>query len=234
MKKLATTHLLLVLLVTLIAPVHASVKMQATIGQNIRAVFIFENINSTIYNETKQNEQIFNVTTIPIAIVKNLEQQDLTRVRWGYDPEQQIFDDSTNSMRIEFYLAGSDIINFKFNRTTMNRIYSVQTGWRKFHVNLTHSFSLDFAKYFDTPVANWTYSDSEKAYYYESAELESFDPSCKFVLPAKATNVHAIEDTIIFEVPPLLEDILLNSPFLILGALIIVIIVAFLYRRLRK
>ena len=234
MKKLAATHLLLALLVTLITPVHASLKMQATIGQNIRVVFILENINSTIYNETRQNEQIFNVTTIPKAIVKNLEQQDLTRVRWGYDPEQKIFDDSTNSMRVEFHLAGSDIINFKFNKTTMARIYHVQTGWRKFRVNLTHNFSLDFAKYFGTPVANWTYSDSEKAYYYESAEPESFDPSCKFVLPATATNVYTIEDTIIFEVPPLLEDVLLNSPFLVLGALIIVIIVAFLYRRLRK
>jgi len=234
MKKLAATHLLLILLITLITPVHASVTMQATIDQNIHVVFIFENINSTIYNETKQNEQIFNITTIPKAIVKNLEQQDLTRVRWGYDPEQQLFDDSTNSIRVEFYLAGSDIISFTFNRTTMARIYHAQTEWRKFHVNLTHNFSLDFAQYFDTPVANWNYSDSEKTYSYKSAELESFDPTCKFMLPSTATNVHAVEDTIIFELPPLLEDILLNSPFLILGALIIVIIVAFLYRRIRK
>ena len=233
MKKLAATYLLLILLVTLITPVHASVKMQATIDQNIHVGFILENINSTIYNETKQNEQIFNITTIPKAIMKNLEQQDLTRVKWGYEQEI-IFDDSTNSIRVEFYLAGSDIISFTFNKTTMTRIYHVQTEWRKFHVNLTHNFSLDFAQYFDAPIANWTYSDSEKAYHYEYAEPDSFDPSCKFVLPAAATNVHAIEDTIIFEVPPLLEDILLNSPFLILGALIIVIIVAFLYRRLRK
>jgi len=233
MKKLAATHLLLFLLVTLIAPVHASVTMQATIDQNIHIVFIFENINSTIYSETKQT---FSITTIPNAIMKNLEQQNLTRVTWSYDPEQQIFDDSTNSTRVEFYLAGSDIISFTFNRTTMARIYHVQTEWRKFHVNLTHNFSLDFAQHFDRPVADWNYSDSEneKAYYYESTELASFDPTCKFVLPPTATNVHAVEDTIIFEVPPLPEDILLNSPFLILGALVIVIIVAFLYRRIRK
>lgn len=233
MKKLVAAHLLFILFVTLVTPVHASVKIQATIDQNIHVVFILENINSTIYNETKQNEQIFNITTIPNAILKNLEQQDLTRVRWGYEQEI-IFDDSTNSIRVEFYLAGSDIIKFTFNKTNMNRIYHVQTEWRKFQVNLTHNFSLDFAQYFDTPIANWTYSDSEKAYYYEYTELDSLDPSCKFVLPAAATNVHVTEDTIIFEVPPLLEDILLNSPFLILGVLIIVIIVAFLYRRLRK
>lgn len=234
MKKLVATHLLLTLLLTLITPVHASVKIQAAINQNIQVIFILENINSTIYNEAKQNQQIFNITTIPKAIKKNLAQQDLTRVTWGYNPEQQIFNDTTNSIRVEFYLAGLDIINFKFNKTTMNRIYHVQTEWRKFCANLTHNFSLDFAKYFDTPVANWTYSDSEKAYHYESTEPTSFDPSCKFLLPPTATNVHAIEDTIVFDIPPLPEDILLNSPFLILGALIIVILVAFLYRRVRK
>ena len=233
MKKLVATQLLLTLLVTLITPVHASVKIQATIDKNIHVIFIFENINSTIYNETKQNEQIFNITTIPKAILKNLEQQDLTCVRWGYKQEI-IFNDTARSIRVEFHLAGSDIINFTFNKTTMNRIYHVQTQWRKFQVNLTHNFSLDFAQYFDKPIADWTYNDSEKTYSYEFAELDSFDPSCKIVLPPTATNVHATEDTIIFEVPPLLEDILLNSPFLILGALIIVIIVTFLYRRLRK
>lgn len=233
MKKLGATHLLLTLLVTLITPVHASVTMQATIDKNIHVVFIFENVNSTIYNETKRNEQIFNITTIPKAIKKNLEQQGLTSVRWGYEQEI-IFNDSTNSIRVEFYLAGSDIINFKFNKTTMARIYHIQTEWRKFHIDLTHNFSLDFAQYFDTPVAQWNYSDSEKAYYYERTDLDSFDPSCRFVLPPTATNVHAIGDTIIFEVPPLLQDVLLNSPFLILGVLIIVIMVAFLYRRLRR
>jgi hypothetical protein len=232
MKKLAATHLLLTMLITLITPVRASVEMQTTIDQNIHVVFIFEDINSTIYNEVKQT---FSITTIPEAIIKSLEQQGLTRARWGYDPEQEIvFNDTARSMRVEFYLAGSDIINFTFNKTTMNRIYQVQTEWRKFHINLTQDFSLDFAQYFDVPVANWTYSDPEKTYHYECAEPDSLDPSCKIVLPRKATNVHATEDTITFEVPPLPEDIILNSPFLILGALMIVIMIALLYRRLRK
>lgn len=234
MKKLATTCLLFALLITLFTPVHASAKIQAKIDQNIQVVFTIEDINSTIYTETKQNEKIFNITTIPKTIINNLKQQNLTRTRWGYNPEQQIFDDSKNSITVKFYLAGEDIINFTFNKTTMNRIYQVQTEWRKFHVNLAHNFSLDFTHYFDTPIANWTYNDSEKAYHYECTEPNSFDPTCKFELPPKATNVHAIEDTIIFEIPPLPEDLLLNSPFLILGALIIVIIIALIYRRLRK
>jgi len=235
MKKLVATHLLFILFVTLVTAVHASVTMQATIDQDIHVIFIFENINFTIYNETRQNEQ-FNVTTIPKTITNNLEQQNLTRVTWRCNLEQEIFDDQTKSIRVEFYLIGSDIVSFTFNKTTMTRIYQIRTEWRRFHVNLTQTFSLDFAQYFNTPVATWNYTDSnsEKAYHYERTDLEWFNASCKFVLPPTATNVHAEGDTIIFEVPPPLEDILLNSPFLILAALIIVIIVAFLYRKLRR
>jgi len=234
MKKLATIYLLFIVLITLIAPVYASVKIQAKIDQNIQVVFTIENINSTIYNETKQNEKIFNITTIPTTIINNLEQQNLTRTRWDHDPEQQIFDDSKNSITVKFSLAGEDIIKFTTDKTTINRIYQVQTEWRKFHVHLTYNFSLDFAQYFDTPIANWTYSTSKKEYHYEYTEPDSFNPTCKFVLPPKATNVHAIKDTIIFEIPPLPADILLSSPFLILGTLIIVVIIAFIYRRIRK
>jgi len=230
MKKLVGTLLLLLLLVTLATPVHASVTIQATIDRSINVVFILENINLIIYNEIKQT---FNVTTIPVAIIKNLKQQNLTRARWGYI-QDVTFNDTAHSIRSEFYLAGSDIINFKFNKTTTARIYHVQTQWRKFHVNLTDNFSLGFAEYFDTPVANWNYNDSEKACYYEHTEPDLTVSSCKFVLPPTATNVQRTEDTIIFEVPPLLGDVLLNSPFLILGALIVVVMFAFIYRRLRK
>ena len=230
MKKLVATHLLLILFVALIMPVHASVTMEATIDQSIHVILNFENVNSTIYEEIKQT---FNVTTIPLIIVKNLKQQGLTRVRWGYSQEIG-FDDSTNSIHVEFFLGGSDIITFTFNKTTMARRYQVGTEWRKFNANLAENFSINFNEYFGTPIADWNYIDSEKAYHYEYTGSDSFTPSCKFVLPTTATNVQALGDTIFFETPPLLEDVLLNSPFLILGALIIVIIVAFIYRRIRK
>ena len=233
MKKIAVTHLLLILFVALIMPVHASVTMKATIDQSIHVILNFENVNSTIYGEIKQNKQTFNVTTIPLIIVKNLKQQGLTQVRWDYSQEISS-DDSTNSIHVEFFLSGSDIITLTLNKTTMTRLYQVRTGWRKFHVNLTEKISIDFTKYFGTPIAEWNYTDSEKAYYYEYREQDSFTSSCKFVLPETATNVYATGDTIFFETPPLLEDVLLNSPFLILGALIIVIIIAFIYRRVRK
>jgi len=235
MKKLAAAHILLILFVALIMPVRASVTMEATIDQSIHVVLNFENVISIIYDEIKQNKQTFNVTTIPLIIVNDLRQQGLTRVRWGHS--QKIgFDNSTNSIHVEFFLAGSDIITFTFNKTTMVRIYEVTTEWRKFNVHLTEIFSINFTKYFGTPIVQWDRidSESEKAYYFEYTGLDSFTPSCKFVLPTTATNIHATGDTIFFETQPLLEDVLLNSPFLILGALITVIIVAFIYRRIRK
>ena len=230
MKELAAAHLFLILFVALIMPVHALVTMEATIDQSIHVILNFENVNSTIYDEIKQT---FNVTTIPLIIVKNLEQQGLTRVRWGYSQEIG-FDDSTNSIHVEFFLGGADIITFTFNKTTMARLYQVRTEWRKFNANLAENFSINFNEYFGTPIADWDYIDSEKAYYYEYTQLESFTPSCNFVLPATSINIQATGDTIFFETSSLLEDVLLNSPFLILSAIIIVIIVAFIYRRIRK
>jgi hypothetical protein len=230
MKKLATAHLLLILFIMLIMPVHASVTMEAAIDQSIHVALNFENVSSSIYDEIKQT---FNVTTIPLTIEKNLKQQGLTRVRWGYSQEID-FEDSTNSIHAEFFLSGSDIITITFNKTTMARRYQIRTEWRKFNVNFAENFSINFNEYFGTPIADWDYIDSEKAYYHEYTESDSFTQSCKFVLPKTATNIHVTEDTIFFETPPLLEDVLLNSPFLILGALITVIIIAFIYRKFRK
>jgi hypothetical protein len=53
MKKLAVTHLLLILFVALIMPVHASVAMEAAIDQSIHVVLNFENVTSMIYDEIK-------------------------------------------------------------------------------------------------------------------------------------------------------------------------------------
>jgi len=242
MKKLALAHLLFFpLLVTLITPVCASVKIQAVIGQDVHVVFDFESINSTLYTEIVQ-QGVFNVSTIPQTIVKNLEERNLTDVTWGYDPEVEMFNDATKSIHVDFYLYGSDIVSLTSNKTTMNRIYNVRTDWRNFHVNLTNEFSLDFTEYFNEPVDEWqrinNYTLNAKkhpAYYYNFTDSNTFDPLFYFVLPATAINVHAVGDTIIFELPPSFEDSLLNSPFLILGAIIVLLIIVFsLYRKIRK
>ena len=243
MKRLASAHLLFfLLLVTLITPAYATVKVQATIDQNVYVAFDFENINSTWYDDIVQ-QGVFDVSTIPLTIVWNLEQRNLDDVTWGYDPGQKTFNDATNSIHVEFYLAGSDIVSLTSNKTTTNRIYNVRTDWRKFHVNLTNELPLNFTKYFATPISqsppwqriNYTLNaKTHPAYCNNSTDSDAFDPLWYFILPATAINVHAVEDTIIFELPPSFEDSLLNSPFLILGALIVVIIAFSLYRKVRK
>ena len=239
MQRLIVASLVFVLFAALITSVHASVTIQAVIDQNIHVVFNFENINSTIYADIKQHKPSLDHSTIPQIIVKNLKQRNLTHVEY-YD-SQLVFDDLDRSIHATFYLSGSDVFNFTVNKAMMVRTYHVRTDWRRFCVNLTDRFSLNFTEYFGTPVATWqkiNYTDPEKrvypAYFYNFTGPIPFDPLCYFILPTTATNVRAIEDTITFEIPVSLEDALLNSPFLILGALIVVNIAAFVYRRVRK
>jgi len=234
MRKLALAHLLFfLLLITLITPAYASVKIQAVIDQDVHVAFDFENINSTVY-WIIQGEKLINETTIPSKIRENLEQKNLTKVDFFTEPP--VFDDSTFSIHVAFYLTGSDVMNFTVNTELMTKTYYVRTDWRNFQINITEEFSLDFAESFGKPIEEWTRQDNytlndktRPAYYYNST-----DSLCYFILPAEATNVHAVEDTIIFDIPMPFEDSLLNSPFLILGALIVVIIAFSLYRKVKK
>lgn len=234
MKRLLVASFIFVLFSALITSVHASVTIQAVIDQNIHVVFNFKNINSTIYADIKSS---LNNSTIPEIIVKNLKEQNLTRV--VYHDSELVFNDLNKSVHATFYLSGSDILNFTL--TAMTRTYRVRTDWRKFNVNLTDRLSLNFTEYFGAPIAEWqriNYTDPENrihpAYFYNYTGPSPFDPLWYFILPTNATNVRAVEDAIIFEAPASLEDTLLNSPFLILGALIVVNIAAFVYRRVRK
>ena len=239
LKKLTGAYLLsLFLLLALITSVHASVTMRAIIDQDVCVNFNFTNINSTIYWKIK-NENLITDLTIPNIILENFEQQNLSV--HSYFPEPPLeFNDSARSIRAAFCLYGSDILNFTFNPESMNRTYYFRTEWRKFHINLTNGISLDFNKYFGMPVDQWpkiNYPLNGKvhpAYYHNFTGQSPFDPACYFVLPAEATNVQAVADTIIFELPPSFEDSMLNSPFLILGALIVVNIAFIVYRKVRK
>jgi len=231
MKRQALAHLLfLLLLVALITPAYASVKIQALIDQNVHVAFDFDfEDNSTIY-WIIQERKLINETVIPSAIQ---EQKNLTNVEFFTQPVD--FDNSTLSIHVAFYLDGLDILNFTVNTELMTRTYYVRTDWRNFHINITDGFSLDFADYFEKPVSQWNFENiTRPTYYYNYTGPSPFDPSCYFILPAAATNVQAVEDTIIFDLPMPFEDSLLNSPFLILGTLIVVVIAFSLYRKVRK
>ena len=236
MKKIvrARAHLLfLLLVVVLVTPVHASVTTQAIINQDIQVLFDFRNISPDIYGNITITE-----TTIPETIKNNLMQRGLTHVDYRYAPLD--FNSTENSLHVAFILFGSDILNVTVNTKAMTKTYHVRTDWRKFQVNLTDGFSLNFTEYFGEPVERWqriNYTLNAKthpAYYHNFTYSNTIDPACYFILPAAATNVQVAGDILTFELPLSFGDSLLNSPFLILGALIVVNIAFFLYRRVKK
>jgi hypothetical protein len=238
MKRIVCAHLLfLLLIVTFVTSVHASIAVQAIIDQDIHVAFNLENLNSTIY-WTIKNENLITEPTIPNIILENLEKQNLSRVDVYTQPI--VFDDSASAIYIAFSLTGSHILNFTVNTKSIAKTYYVRTDWRKFQVNLTNGFSLNFTEYFGEPIERWqriNYTLNTKthpAYYCNFTDSNTFNPTCHFLLPAEATNVQAIGDAITFELPLSFADSLLNSPFLILGALIVVNIAFFAYRRIKK
>lgn len=239
MKKIVAINLLCFIFFSLITPIYASVTVEGLIEQDIHVVYAIENINSTLYERILE-QKIFKASTIPRAIETYFEEQNLEEVTLDYDLTQEIFNNSTKSLRVEFYLSGSDILDSTVDQAAWTKTYNVETEWRKVHVNLTDDFSLDFAEYFQEPVSEWQFinytinGEVHPTYIYDYTDPTTFDPLCRFVLPTKATNIHATQDTIIFELPLPLEDNLINSPFLVLGVLVIVNIALIAYRKIKR
>jgi len=220
-------------------PAYASITVTAVLGDRILVVFNFENINSTVWDKIKQ---YIDDITFPMIIRNKLYEKNLTRVFYS-DPKLEL-NSSARSMRASFLLSGLDIVSFTYNKTTAGKIYQVETDWRKFYTDFKDAqgvpfLILDFAKYFGEPVSEWKRDENytwegrkHLAYYYRYIGPSSFDPSCYFILPEGTTRVKVVGDTITFELPPTLEDALINSPFLILGALMATVAIASLYRKI--
>jgi hypothetical protein len=234
MKKLLHFPLVVILLLALTTPVYASVELEAKIGEEIDVTVKFRELNSTVYGLIK-DEIENNETKILDTIRKNLETRNLTNFEYYWKPVY--FNDAENAITVSFSLSGSDILNLTFSTDTMRRTFHVRTDWRKFELNLTNDFSLDFTEYFGKPLSDWNFSSEiYPTYYCDSDDTAPFDPVCYFILPREATEVHIADDmeTIVFELPPALGESLLNSPFLILGTIVITIIISSLYRSVRK
>jgi len=230
MKKLIIPYILFILIATPRVLANSSITMETTINESINVTFKFADIEPQLYNEIKNN-QGFNISTIPNAIEEKFKQQDLTNARVIYDPHQEIFDNNTHSIYMKFLLAGSDIVSYTLNETDMSRTFRVRTDWRKFQVSFTKNFSVNFEEYFGAPLTEWQQVNHT---FEKSVEENSIKMSFRFILPEKAFDIKAEEDTIIFKVPPAFEDTLLNSPFLILGAIIIANIFFVAYRKAKK
>lgn len=240
MKRIALVPLLCLFIVSIIVPVHASITIEALANGRFQVSFDFGNLNSTIYAEIKAHPGIFNGTSIPRAIVKNLEKQNLKQVSWN-QTSTSIFNDTEQTINVKFYLEGQDIATYTLNKTTLIRTFSVKTNWIRFDVKLTNTFVLNFTTYFTKPISDWQRTNHTVSgnvhtafYYHSSFGASPFDASCYFVLPLEATNIKATGDTLTFDVPPIMEDKLLDSPILILGAIITANIVFVAYRKFRK
>ena len=220
--------------------VHATVSFESKIEDNIYVTCNFENLAEAVYDAAKANQQIFNGSTIPKIIAMNLEKQGLTRVTCE-GVQDNTYVDANKAIHVSFLLGGADIISPTINRTTLKRACQVKTDWRKFQVNLTSNFQVDFAQHFAEPVDTWQKIDQpdsagnvHPAYFYETPETESLGKlSFKFILPSTATNVQANGDAITYDMPPSFDDVFLGSPLLILAAIIIVVVIALVYRRLK-
>jgi hypothetical protein len=227
MKKLAVANLILVLILSIAIPVNAEMTTNVRVGNNLVVTYDFKNLNQTVYDQAFAQ---FKADTIPNTIVKNLAQKNQPLVHWGFGPEPLAFDNGTRSIYNEFFLGGSDIISVAINTTTFGCMYQVKTDWRKFQLNLTSNYVVNFAKNLLTPVAQWSRLNST-TFFYENNQTGSFDMLFYITLPASATGIQVQGDTISYELPPVLEDQLFDSPFLILGALAVALIIILLYRK---
>jgi hypothetical protein len=235
MKKLITLYILLILL-AIPSVLADSATIETTINESLHVTFHFTTNNPQLYEEIKT--QGFNASTIPNIIKENFEHQNLKNAK-VFPIYQEIFDDTTSSIHVEFVLAGSDIINYTLNEGNMTRTFRVKTNWRKIQVRLTQNVSLNFEESFAAPLTEWqqiNYTTPQGKVHsaFEKSIKDDFEMSFRFILPEKAGDIQVEEDTIIFKVPLAFEDTLLNSPFLILGALIIVNVIIAVYRKARK
>jgi hypothetical protein len=227
MKKLAVANFILVLMLSISIPVKAEMTANVRVDSSLFVTYDFKNLNQTVYEQAFAQ---FKADTIPNLIVKNLAQKNQTLVHWGLGPEPLEFDNGTRSIHTEFFLGGSDIVSLTINTTTLIHMYQVKTDWRKFQLNLTSNYIMDFAKNLLTPVAQWPRLNST-TFFYENNQTGSLNISFYITLPASATGIQVQGDTISYELSPVLEDQLLDSPFLILGSLVVALIMILLYRK---
>jgi hypothetical protein len=230
MKKLIIAYILLLFLTVPPALAESSLTVKSIISENVHVTFEFIRIEQQLYDEI-QTQKVFNASTIPKAIEKYFEQKELKNARVIYDPFQNIFNKETRSIRVELFLTGSDVISSTLNATDMTRTFLVRTDWRNFQMSLTQNRSINLSEHFGDPLNEW---QLKGGVFEERRSENGFKMSFRFVLPKNAFDIHAEGDIIVFRVALGFEDSLLNSPFLILGVIIVANVIILMYRRVKK
>ena len=86
-----------ILILSIVAAVHATVSIESTIEENVYVVINITDLNQTIYDAAKTS-QSFNDSTIVQIIVQNLRTQGHTRVT--NSPQVNVFDNATRSIQV--------------------------------------------------------------------------------------------------------------------------------------
>lgn len=229
MTKILLISLITIVVFSTVVPVHASITTKATVDDNLSIVYDFEDLDQAVYDKVVTE---FSAEIVPQAIKRNLELENRTDVQYSFGSQPLVFDNDTRTIQVSFFLNGSDIISSTTDRTTMKRTYEVRTDWRKFRLNLTSDFSIDFAERLVTPLSEWQ-KTSTTTFYYENKQSGAADIFFYLTLPASASNIQVQGDTVFYDLSPSLAEQLLNSPFLILGVLAVALVVVLIYRKVR-
>jgi len=227
-KSVLVAFTLIIVLLRVVPSYGDEITVNVRIDDSLSITYELANLSQPVYEQARIE---FTPEKIPETIVENFEKGDQT-LRWGPSPSPIEFDNTTHTIRNSFFLSGSSIMSFTLNKTTLRRIYEVKTDWRRIKVNLTSSYSVDFAQRLSKPVSEWQKLGAT-TFFHESKETGAPDILFNISLPASASAVRAEADIVFYEGEPYLEDQLLNSPFLILVALIVALVIISVYRKAR-
>jgi hypothetical protein len=237
MKRPACFLLAAVLILAHATSANATITTKTTVTDNVLATYNFGSLDPKVYQQAITQ---LSADSVPKTIIQYLKQKNETNVQYGLPAQPWILDNATNSINTSFFLSGSDIVSFTINQTTFKRTYQVKTDWIKFKITLTGNFSIDFNQLLTTSVSSWqriNYTDDKgvthPALYNENAQTGTMNVTSTIILPESAMNIRFQESTVIFDLPPILQDELLDSPFIILAALVVALIVILIYRKTR-
>ena len=219
----------------------ASLEVRAQIYPDGVSVEIeLANLNASIYEGLRAHAEVFNETTVPMAVVEHLREGGLEEV--AFLQPSIVFNDTERTVRMSFVLVGRDLMSFRFNTTSMTRIYEVNASWRKTDIDVVceegRLISLNFSSYFGAPLRDWEVveldlggGDVRSALLLNSTAETLFDPLCYLILPRGAKLLEAREDTVVFEMPKDPLDAFMASAIWPLLVVMAVVGLAISYRK---
>lgn len=221
---LATISFSLVLALMLIPQAYAfSVDVEAEVGRDLNMIIRIRHLDFHNYTLFKLNETKV-ISNVKACFEKSLEGQNLTAT---VSVEPLEFDEENFSITIRARISGSDVVYISTDPESLNRTYEVETRWRRFQLNLTDKLSINMTELFGYWLQNWNRTDN-------TISFESENSTFTFVLPESASNIVVDRrEVIIFRVPPSFQDKLINSPLIALIGVILLPVVAAVYRRIK-